>query len=208
MSAVRCARDVFTLRGQEAQELGGKSPHVCSRERVNSNDGFNGFTRVQSAGHIRAARSKQEYHDSTAGNLSYNEDSESTASTQCASCGEWRRKQEQEELQRLRKEAKEMEEELENKGFTVETIQRNLQNVCQLLAADHQELMMLRRKESSGVNIGKLKKSLRESEESRHALILEVEKLRNNNLLLQQKVCRLREGRLVDERMGASMDVT
>lgn len=117
----------------------------------------------------------------------------STASTQCAGCSEWRRQEEQDELRKLRKEVKELEKELENKDFTVETIQRNLQNVCRLMASDRQELLLLRRRD--GVSeVTKLRRELRENEEQRFQLEDEVEKLRQNNLLLQQKVCKLREG--------------
>lgn len=99
----------------------------------------------------------------------------------------------EQEIRRLRKETKELSKELENQAFTVETIQRNLQNVCRLQDADRQELLILRKKEPSSGEVSRLRRELRESEDSRQAILEEVEKLRATNLQLQQKVCRLRE---------------
>jgi len=188
------------------------TPHVCSlrkrREQQQGSDNAQELSRIRSAmAFVRSRKHEQLDRDIVVSSgLNSGEDSASTASTQCASCGEWRRKEEQEELRMLRKRVKEMEEELKSKNFTVDTIQRNLQNVCRLLAADRQEITMLRRKEPP--DAAKLKKELRESEDNREAVMKEVEKLRNTNLLLQQKVVRLREMPLVDQRIRDRVDVT
>eukprot|EP00397_Hematodinium_sp_SG-2012_P061027 GEMP01080249.1.p1 GENE.GEMP01080249.1~~GEMP01080249.1.p1 ORF type:complete len:245 (+),score=52.36 GEMP01080249.1:61-795(+) len=125
----------------------------------------------------------------------------------------WVVEQQAAESRRLRKEAREMTLELENRDFTVQTIQRNLQNVCRLQAADRQELMIYHSKEPRGSEFEKLRRELRESEESRRALVEEVDTLRSNNILLQQKVCLLRDSpspaaTLADERIYDCVDAT
>lgn len=204
--------DASTLHQQTATRS--STPHVCSlrkRRGQQQGNGHNSYTqelsRVRSATTVgRSRKHEQLDRDVVACGLNSGEDSASTASTQCASCGEWRRREEQEELRILRKKVKEMEEELKSKNFTVDTIQRNLQNVCRLLAADRQEITLLRRREPA--DTAKLKKELRESEDDRETVMKEVEKLRNTNLLLQQKVVRLREMPFVDQRIRDRVDVT
>jgi len=122
------------------------------------------------------------------------EETASTASTRCPECVDGKRREVYEdEIKRMRKRIKDLEEELKNKDFVNNNIQRNLQNMSRVMAADRQELVLLKNKKENKGDVGKLKDDLKQSETDRTVLQGEVQILKKNNLFLQEKVHRLRE---------------